>query len=510
MRRNYWLSLSFANLVYLRAWTDFIPVRSGDLFARKALPGISLYFAVAGDVFALSCLTFLLIYLAPKMPGWVQRALPVAAIAMVALALRSVAAEHTSLLRSGLFRVVPPKVLFPLAAFFAAVTVGLAFRYFSLTLRLAGVVAASAIPCLAVNLVGALVYLRVQPPLAPDFPLAPRLTQSPPVRVLWILFDEWDQRLTFPNRATGTRLPILDSLANRSFTATRALAVEAGIPVERMATENALPSLLYGKRLVRSVIEGAGTRRLHFADGASAVFGRGSIFEAARSDGWNSAVAGWYLPYCRAFAAQVTDCYWDGRYEQTSSASHAVLAAAVDETRMLFETSMFSAFGLSLVAERHSAEYEALMAAARRYTADPSIGLAFIHFNIPHTPYFYSRNTGRFRRYGYSAALYDDALELVDRSLGDILCSLNAGGLDSKTAIILSSDHPARFPTRIDGGQDPHVPFIVHLPGQTTGVISTQEFSTIRTADLALAIAAGEVKSPPDLEHFLAASSASK
>jgi len=358
--------------------------------------------------------------------------------------------------------------------------------------------------------VGALIYLRVQPPLAPDSPLAPRLAQSPPVRVLWILFDEWDQRLTFPNRAPATRLPTLDSLVNRSFAATHALAVQAGMPVEQMATEDALPSLLYGKRLVRSVIEGAGTRRLYFADGASAVFGRGSIFDAARSDGWNSAVAGWYLPYCRAFAARLTDCYWDGRYEQRSSASHALLAAAIDETRMLFETSMFSAFGLSLVAERHSAEYEALMAAARRYAADPSIGLAFIHFNIPHTPYFYSRNTGRFQRYGYSAALYDDALELVDRSLGDILCSLNAAGLDSKTAIILSSDHPARFPTRIDGGQDPHVPFIVHLPGQTAGVISTQEFSTIRTADLALAIAAGEVKSFSDMEHFLAASSASK
>jgi len=239
MWRNYWLSLSFANLVYLRAWTDFIPVRSGDLFARKALPGISLYFAVVGDVFALSCVTFLLIYLAPKMPGWLQRALSVAAVAMVALALRSVAAEHTSLLRSGLFRVVPPNVLFPLAAFFAAVAVALAFRFFSITLRLTGVVAASAIPCLAVNLVGALVYLRVQPPPPPDSPLAPRLAGSPPVRVFWILFDEWDQRLAFPNRAPETRLPILDSLANRSFTATHALAVQAGMPVDQMATEDA-------------------------------------------------------------------------------------------------------------------------------------------------------------------------------------------------------------------------------------------------------------------------------
>ncbi len=162
------------------------------------------------------------------------------------------------------------------------------------------------------------------------------------------------------------------------------------------------------------------------------------------------------------------------------------------------------------MAERHSAEYEALMAAARRYAADPSIGLAFIHFNIPHTPYFYSPNGGRSRRSGYSAALYDDALELVDRSVGDILATLNGAGLDSKTAIILSSDHPARFPTRIDGGRDPHVPFIVHLPGQAKGVVSTQEFSTIRTADLALAIADGEVKSPSDVEHSLVLPSAAR
>jgi hypothetical protein len=383
---------------------------------------------------------------------------------------------------------------------------GLAVRFSSLTLRVARAAAIAAIPCLAVTFVGALFYLPVRSPLPPDSPLAARLAGLPPVRVLWILFDEWDQRLTFQNRAPGTLLPTIDSLANRSFTATRALAVQAGMPVDQMTTLDAIPSLLYGKRLVGSSIEGAGTRHLDFAGGASAVFGGGeSIFAHVRSRGWNSAVEGWYLPYCRIFASQLTDCYWDGRYLQASSASTALLEAAVDETRMLFETTQASPFGSTLVGARHSAEYEALLAAARRDAADPSIGLAFIHVNIPHKPYFYSPKTGGSGRSGYSAALYDDALELVDRSVGDILSSLNDAGLDSKTAIILSSDHPARFPTRVDGRQDPHVPFIVHLPGQANGVVSTREFSTIRTADLALAIADGEVRSPMDLEHFLSA-----
>jgi hypothetical protein len=510
MGRNFWLALSFANLVYLRAWTDLIPVRSGDLFLRKALPGISLYFAVAGDVLALSGLTLLLIYLAPRLPDWLQRALPVAAIALVALALRSVAPAD-SFLRARLLLFLPLKVLLPLAAIFGAAAVGLAFKFSSLTLRLARAAATAAIPCLAVTFVGALFYLRIQSPLPPDPPLSPRLAGSPPVRVLWILFDEWDQRLTFPNRAPGTLLPAIDGLANRSFTATRALAVQAGMPVDQMTTVDAIPSLLYGKRLVGSSIEGAGTMRLDFAGGASAVFGGGdSVFAHVRSHGWNSAVAGWYLPYCRIFASQLTDCYWDARYLQTSSASPALLKTAVDETRMLFETAQASPFGRTLEADRHSAEYAALLSAARRYAADPAIGLVFIHFNIPHKPYFYNPKTGGLGRSGYSAALYDDALELVDRSVSGILSSLNGAGLDSKTAIILSSDHPVRFPTRIDGGEDPHVPFIVHLPGQTSGVVSTQEFSTVRTADLVVAIADGEVKSPQDVEHYLVSPSAAR
>jgi hypothetical protein len=503
MPRNYWLSLSFANIVYLRAWSDLGAVRRTDLFFRKTLPGINLYLAIAGDVLALSLLTFLLICIAPKLPGWLQRALPIAAIGMVALAIRSVGAEGTDFLRSGLFRFLPPKVLFPLAALFAALLIGLTFKFSSLTVRLVRVAAFAAAPCLAVTFVGSLFYLRAQSSLPPDPPLARRQAGSPPVRVVWILFDEWDQRLTFGNNATGPSLPVLERLTNQSFTATNALAVEGNsVRVSQMATTRALPSLLYGKLLTGSTIEDPRTRRIVFADGASTIFGGGdSIFAQVHSRGWNAALAGWYLPYCRVFAAQLSDCYWDQKYEQASSARPAIPEAAVDETRMLFETSMFSVFGTSLVAARHAAEYETLLAAARRYAADPSVGLAFIHFNIPHTPYFYHPGSSR-----YSAAHYNDALQLVDRSVGEILSSLKLAGLDSKTAIILSSDHPARFFTSVDGRQDPHVPFIVHLPGEAAGVVAGQEFSTVRTAGLALDITEGKVQSLSDVEDFLGVS----
>jgi hypothetical protein len=495
---NYLLSLSFANLVYIRAWADLLPISPEDLVYRKTLPGISLYFAIAGDVLSLSLLVFVLIRLAPKMPGWVQRVLLVAAVGMVALALHSVAPRgflHNWLL--GL----------PFLGLVCVVVAGLVFAFPARTFRVARVAALAATPCLVVTFVESPFNLRFQSPLPPDPPLAPRLAASPPVRVLWIIFDEWDQRLSFPDRALGVHLPVIDRLAGHSFTATRALAAEAGVvPVSQMATTDAIPILLYGKLIADSGVEGDANRLIVFADGTSTVFGGGnSIFARVRAQGWNSAIAGWYLPYCRDFGAQLTDCYWDVRYELRSSArltlpgaAPALFEAARDETRMLFETTMFSPFGPSLVLTRHAGEYQALLAAARRYAADPSIGVAFIHFNIPHAPYFYDPNVGRLGHYGYSVALYNSQLEWVDRSVGDILSSINAAGLDSKTAIILSSDHPERNFT-----PDPYVPFIVHLPGAEDGWVSVEPFSTIETADLVLAIARGQMKSSLDVASFL-------
>jgi len=268
-----------------------------------------------------------------------------------------------------------------------------------------------------------------------------------------------------------------------------------------MATAHAIPSLLYGKPLLGAETEDPATRLMQFAGSLEpVVFGGGdSVFARVRSQGWNSAAAGWYLPYCRVFAPQLTDCYWDVRYDQATSAASSPLPAAADETRMLFETEGYSPFGGSLVDVRHIGEYHALVAAAKRYAADPAIALAFIHFNVPHAPSFYNPEIGRYGRRDHPDDLYIDALKWVDRAVGEILSSVNRAGLDSKTAIILSSDHPARlvWPT------DPHVPFIVHLPGDETGLPSFQEFSTLGTADLALAIAQGEIQAPTEIEKFM-------
>jgi hypothetical protein len=498
MWRNYRLSLSFANLVYLRAWADLIPLRSSGLFHRKNLPGMNLYFALVADVLALSLLIFLVLSLVPKLPvglrQLVRRALPVAALAMTALA--------TSFLRTHLLHYLPARALTLGLGIAFLIAAGLALRFSEAAIRITTGIVLAATPCLAVTFIAPLFYLNSPSPLPPDPPLARSLPATPPVRVIWLIFDDWDQRLTFDAPGVAAPVPTLFRLATHSFAANHALAALTGtVPVFDMSTNSAIPSLLYGKLMVGSAIEGPATRQLLFAGSDTlTVFGQGdSIFARMRAQGWNSAVAGWFIPYCRIFAPVLTGCYWDEMFDQASSAHTAPLAAAVDETRMLFETDMFSLFGRSLVDERHIAEFESLLTASKRYAADPTLGLAFVHFNVPHMPFFYNPELGRFGRSGHPDDLYIDALKWVDLAVQETISSLEKSGLNAKTAVILSADHPARLVSQTS----PYVPFIVHLPGQEAGLFETREFSALRTADLVLAIARGEVQSPEDVAKLL-------
>jgi hypothetical protein len=236
---------------------------------------------------------------------------------------------------------------------------------------------------------------------------------------------------------------------------------------------------------------------LEFTDGSRARFGDApNFFSMAHARGWNLALGGWYLPYCRSFGAQVSSCYWDQLYDQSNAVGPGFVEAAWQETRLLVESSWFAPFGQRSTVLRHADQYAALADFARRTAADAGIGLALIHFNIPHTPYFYTTANG--------AAGYDATLQLVDRAVAEVLEALAHSGLEGRTALILSSDHPARFPTRIDGRQDTHVPFIVHLPREQAGVAYDGEFSTLSTVPLALAVAAGKVTTPGAVAKFLA------
>jgi hypothetical protein len=366
--------------------------------------------------------------------------------------------------------------------------------------------ATAGVPVLAVTFLMAPVELMTQKPLPADPPFAKRFDTRPPVRVVWMLFDDLDDKLTFSDRKPGLLLPAIDDLTVRSFHGTRALAAQAGIAQLRdMGTFPSVSSLLIGRRIQLAWAEDASTEDIEFVPrpglGSTAVLRPAiTIFGEERTRGWNSAAAGWYLPYCRVLDAALVDCYWDQRYITKASASQAFPQSAVDEARMLFETTALSPFGPALVAQRHFEEYQALLAAGERFAADGSLGLALLHFNAPHLPYFYDPKIGRTQRYGTQGAFYAEGLQYVDRTIGQVLAAIRSAGLEDHTAVIVSSDHPFRAS---DSG-DLHVPFIVHLPQDNVGAVRDREFSAVVTSRLILAIQTGEVKTSEDVSRFIA------
>jgi phosphopentomutase len=105
---------------------------------------------------------------------------------------------------------------------------------------------------------------------------------------------------------------------------------------------------------------------------------------------------------------------------------------------------------------------------------------------VPHAPYF------------FNAATYGDALKLVDKTIGSL-----AAHLDERTVLILSADHPLRLSGQVDGKTDPHVPFVLHWPGQTQQLRDESQFSSLATAPLIIEILEGRVNSAEDAMRYL-------
>src|SRR3569833_1522226 len=160
------------------------------------------------------------------MPRLARRLLPIGAIAIVLLGaafLRTEISHYVSM------RVIAAAV----GVGFCAAAVWM-FRFPSAAARAVRGLAFAAIPCLAVTFLGPLYYLNRRLPADP--PLASTLAGGPPVRILWVVFDDWDQRLTFRNRDHAVPVTTLFDLESRSFAASHALAAQTGVPVVDMAS----------------------------------------------------------------------------------------------------------------------------------------------------------------------------------------------------------------------------------------------------------------------------------
>jgi arylsulfatase A-like enzyme len=128
----------------------------------------------------------------------------------------------------------------------------------------------------------------------------------------------------------------------------------------------------------------------------------------------------------------------------------------------------------------------------------------FVHFPIPHAPYFYDRSTGGYTLRNSLFSGYVDALELVDRTLAELRQTMQQAGTWDNTTVLITSDHSHREAARrIDGKMDNRVPFLVRFAGERSGLEYERPFNALAAHELILAILRREVVSAADAARWL-------
>lgn len=336
---------------------------------------------------------------------------------------------------------------------------------------------------------------------AADAPAAPRLNQKDSPRVVWIVFDELDQRVAFTGRPAGLELPELDRLRTQSLFATNAY------PPSNQ-TLLSMPSLITGKVALTAMPERPDELMIRYKGEPESVplSAQPNVFADARGQGFDTALVGWYHPYCRVMGRSLTSCFWEPTVDEISPLrGRPTLLKSMSNwaTRSLFRIPgmfrLFQSWYDSDRAEDHTLEHQHVMERATVVAKDKGFGLTLLHFPVPHHPFIYDRSQGALSSRPDNT--YEGNLVLTDRTLGELRREMEAAGLWDASAVIVSSDHWWRSPP--DGKIEKRVPFIMKLPGQTAGTVYDAEFNTVLTPGLIKAILAGEVTTPESAAAWL-------
>jgi hypothetical protein len=330
-----------------------------------------------------------------------------------------------------------------------------------------------------------------------------------------MLFDEWDYRLAFDRRPAGLMLPEMDRLRNQAFHATHAVGGGYGI-------RHALPSLLIGHNVVAE--QDAGPRdlliRLEGTPELVKWSAQRSLFSRLRENGRTTAVAGWYIPYCRVLGAQIDICEWEPAASIYDRPEYAENLSLIEGMRTLARRVVTTIPKVSKTLplrkdisqrELQVKEYERIRGTARKLVG--SADFVFVHWPLPHPFGIYNRSTGTIGPYADST--YADNLLLADRTVGEFRSILEEGGRWDDTILIISSDHslrpeqwrysPAwtRTEAEMTGNrQFPYVPFVVKLARQRHGLDYNEPFSMLLINDLIVALARAEINTPEQLSAW--------
>jgi hypothetical protein len=310
-------------------------------------------------------------------------------------------------------------------------------------------------------------------------------------RVVWLVFEELDQRITFEARPPGLELPELERLRRES------LYADAARPAAS-TTDVTIPALIIGRPVVAVAPTSPRDLELTFEDGKTAPWSaQPNVFTSARTLGYDTALIGWRLPYPRVLGSSLGLAHWRPSVDFEQARGHALGEALLNQWASLAPPA-----NRRRLLSRRVAELADL---AIRAAADDRFGLVFLHLPVPRPPGVYDRATERLTAWNFSgeAGGYFDNLAFADRLVGELRRGLDRARLGDLTWIVVTSTRSWRESKEYDGQTDPRVPFLVRPPVGGIARHLDAPFSTLAIHDLVLAILRGSISDTTDTAVWL-------
>ena len=509
------IALSLANLCFFAVWADILP-GSPSHYVMKAPPSSITFFAVILNVLLLAAMFWVALALVRRLTR--AHALNLARwafLVVLIVPLNGMRQQFLSLSLDSVLALIGKSGFLILGLILALLLVFVLLRWHRSVIRAAETIVLVLFPFVLVTFGQAVwssikVYYDVPFADYVDKPLAPLLTGrkiSAP-RVLWLLFDGMDQRITFLERPRTVKLLEIDRLSSQALTANNAYPPAS-------LTLLSMPSLITGRLISNAQPVGPNELMITFRDATEAV-GWGTqpnVFSKARELGFNTAVVGWWHPYCRVIGDSLADCSWQGdvwdhmgRVDLEMTLSESILnliPILLNTIPLTYRFQLPQRLGKALPIrlpernrEEHIKNYLSILKHAKEVVTNPDLGLILVHWPIPHSPYIYNRFKDDFTLDGDSS--YFDNLALVDFTLGEIRSAMESADIWEKTSVLMTSDHWYRA-RKIDH----RVPFVLKVADQKEPVAYDPAFNTVLIHDLVFALLRGEVSGVDSVVSWL-------
>jgi hypothetical protein len=311
--------------------------------------------------------------------------------------------------------------------------------------------------------------------------------------VVWIVFDELDERLAFAERPASVQLPELDRLCANALHALNAFppgnstkttlsALTTGQPVSFAApvSHNELALTLPNRR------------------GTVGWSTLPNVFARARQLGLQTALVGWYHPYARVFAPDLDYCFWVPVPLFEQARDYTLGASMTHQLWAVLEP--FQHRRLLIRA------FQSTLAHSLEAVTNAQYNLVFLHLPEPHLPGVYHAAKNRFTLLTFNRARgYFDNLAFTDRAFGQLRRAMEQAATWETAWVLVSSDHWWRDSRCFDGKEDHRVPFLVKAPGLNPAQTFAAPMNTLVSHDLVLAVLRGELQNARQLPPWLTA-----